>query len=99
MFEKAFDRAYSKAFVALSDAPLDHYIGLRSIAKEIGTDFRGPEFKRRIQQMINMGGKSPFIFAPAREARENLQVHIPGLLHEQAVGLAARSRRLIVEVS
>jgi len=89
-FIAAFDRSYTKAFAGFERVPPDHAIGLRGIASELGMDFNSPAFKSRIQRMVDMGAESPYTFAPTREAKNNLQIYMPGILHEQSIGLATR---------
>ncbi len=95
-FITAFDRSYTKAFAMIPNAPLDHAIGLRGIARELNIGFNSQEFKGRVQRMINLGGESPYIFSSDRESKENLLFRIPGELHKQAIGLARR--RPVVKV-
>lgn len=87
-FIAAFDRSYAKAFVGLPNAPLTHHIGLRGVARELGMDFNSPVFKSRVEEMVKEGTLK---FAPDREAKNNLLIRMPGLLHEQSIGLVAKS--------
>ena len=86
-FVAAFDRSYAKSFAGMPEVPPDHHIGLRGIAEQLGMDFKSPAFKSRVEKLVEEG---TFTFAPAREAKNNLLIRMPGILHEQSIGLAAK---------
>jgi len=86
-FIAAFDRSYAKAFSAFPNAPLTHAIGLREIAKELGMNFASLTFKSRVEEMVKEGELK---FFSGREAKNNIQIRMPGILHEQSIGFVSR---------
>lgn len=86
-FANAFEKSYARTFAGVPNVPSTHSISLRGIADELGMDFNSSTFKTRVEEMVNEGR---FKFSPTSVAKNNLQVRMPGVLHEQSVGLVTK---------